>query len=320
MIPVALIAASLLPGSIPGRVVFAGEGAVLDAKVGTGLGAEARVVLDLSEAPSKDPLSAAGPPRARFEVRADAGDAREVVDAVLAAPCVVLAGGEALDWFHRLFPRGHASRLAAALREAHAGGATIVGAGASAPYLASWAMVAWSDLGKARRNPRHVREDVAVRGLGLVEGFLVESAARPRGDPARALRAAFDGFLDTLVDLEGAAVLVADPEQRSAEILGAGSVLFFDLHTARRRREGATEGRLSILAPGDRWTRRSGPECVGSEVAADVPSGPELDRLRAAFERASGRFEVHADERTRARDGTACADLEFDVSWDPSGS
>ena len=304
----------------PGLVVFAGEGAALDGKTCARLGAEARVVLDASgDGASKDPLSAAGPPRARFEVGVDGG-ARDVVDTVLAAPCVVLAGGEALDWYHRLFPRGHPSRLAAALREAHAGGATVVGTGISAPYLASWAMVPWSDLGKERRNPRRVRDDVAVRGLGLVEGFVAESSARPRGDPALALRAASDGFFDTVIDLEGAAVLVADPKERSAEIFGTGSVLVFDLRTARRGRDSVTGGRLSILAAGDRWTRRGGSECLGSSLATDVPAGLPIDRVRAAFQRAGARFELRADARTNARDGRACADLAFDVSWDPSGS
>ncbi len=315
-----LIAQTLLPISIRGRVVLAGHGAGLDATTCAALGAEARVVLAAAaDAPSNDPLSAAGPPRARFEVRADA-DPREVVDAVLAAPCVVLDGGEALDWYHRLFPRGHPSRLAAALREAHAGGATIVGAGASAPYLAAWAMVPWADLGKERRNPRRIRDDVAVRGLGLVEGFLAESSSRPRGDPARALRAAFDGFMDTVIELDGASVLVLDPHERSAEVLGAGSVLVLELRGARRVRESLTDGRLSILAAGDRWTRRSGSECAGSAPAITIPAGPPLERVRAAFERSGARFEVHADERTRARDGAACADLAFDVAWDPSGS
>jgi hypothetical protein len=235
---------------------------------------------------------------------------------VLGAPCVVLAGGEALDWWHRLFPRGHPSRLAAALREAHAGGATVVGAGASAPYLASWAMVPWSDLGKTRRNPRRIRDDVAVRGLGLVEGFLLDTGARPRGDPARALRAAYDGFFTEVLYLEGPAILVADPRSRSAEVAGAGSALVFDLSTARRLRSAWSGGRLSRLAAGDGWSLRRGPALAGSPTTADISLGD----LPAAFARASVRFETSADERTRASGHASFADLAFDLSWDPSGS
>jgi hypothetical protein len=310
---------------LPGRVVFAGKGAAIDAATCAELGAPGRIVLDASDGgDADDPLTASGPPRARFGIAAD-GAPHEVADAVLAAPCVVLCGGEALDWYHRLFPRGHASRLVSALREAHAGGATIVGAGASAPYLASFAMVPWADLGKTHRNPRRERDDLAVRGLGLVEGFLVDTSARPRGDPARALRAAFDGFLETAFYLEDAAVLVADPHERSAE-LRAGSVLVFDLRSARRGRESLGEGRLSILGAGDRWSRRGGSTCAGSAEVSAVPAGLPLDAIRAAFTRASARLELSADVRTRARapeagtDHGACADLRFDLSWDPSGS
>lgn len=312
--------ASLGQEALPGRVVFAGAGAALDASLCADLAPSGRVVLDLSaDGRAEDPMEAGGPPLARFAV-GGRDDSRDVADAVLGAPCVVLAGGGAIDWYHRLFPRGHPSRLAAAIREAHAGGATVVGAGASAPYLASFAMVAWSDLGKTRRNPRRVRDDVAVQGLGLVEGFLLDSAARPRGDPARALRAAFDGFLDTVLFLDGPIVFVADSKARSGRFLGKGWVLLVDLKTARRNRGSLASVRLSVLAAGDAWSDRGGPICAGSTAATTVPVNARFDAIRSALARDAVRVEVFADERTRVRAPEACAELGFDLAWDRNGS
>jgi hypothetical protein len=123
-----------------------------------------------------------------------------------------------------------------------------------------------------------------------------------------------------VIYLEGATVLVADSKEHSAELRGSGSVLVFDLRSARRTRDDWSGGRFSVLGPGDRWSRRMGAECTGSSAVAAVPPDLPLDALRASFARAPARFEVFADERTRTRDGAACADLRFDVSWDPGGS
>ena len=319
-----MIAALLLAiAPAPGRVVLAGEGAALDAALCAELSASGRIVLDAtwpgSPVAALDPMEAAGPACARYAIGGDAGNG-VIVDEVRAASCIVLAGGDAVDWYHRFFPQGHPSRLVAALREAHASGATIAGAGASAPWLASWAMAEWSDLGKTRRNPRRVRDDVAVRALGVAEGFLVDSSACLSGGPARVLRAAFDGFVETVLYLDGAAVVLVDPTSRSARILGTGSVLLFDFSTARRGRDTWNGGRLSILGAGDGWSSRGGPELAESALPAGSIDDPRLDALLEALAAASASCEIFVDERTRTRASAAFVDVGFDLAWPRNGS
>jgi hypothetical protein len=315
----------------PGLVVLVGKGAVLDAATYAELSADRRVLL-CTGAPAEaiDPLAKAGPPEIRFDIDLAtpyAGDEREPAERTRSAGCIVLSGGDALDWYKLLTPGGSTTRLSQAIREAHAAGASVVGTGAAAPYLAKWTMVERAALAKPQRNPRRERDDVAVEGLGLIEDLLVDSTACRRGDPARALRAAFDGHLGTLVFLDGLATWIGDPRDHSARIRGPGTVFAFDLVAARRQRDAWREGRLSMLTDGDTWSAREGAACAESTRAGD-PTPPDLvaidsavGTLRKSLERVSARLSIRSDERTRVRPApvgsraSACA-LTFDLEWD----
>ncbi|MFN0009989.1 MAG: hypothetical protein ACKVXR_19010, partial [Planctomycetota bacterium] len=249
----------------PGVVVLAGAGAAIDEKSCAELGGRDRLLLAVGD-PSGvvDPLAAAGAPKARVDLdarRPFAGDDRETAERIRSAPCIVLAGGGALDWFELVTPGGGTSRLSDSIRAAHRDGATIVGCGAAAPYLAKWFMVERSALPDPERNPRRHREDAAVEGLGLVRGLLVDTSAREQGDPGGMLRIAFDGHLERALYLEGPTIWIDDPDDRSARVAGSGRSILFDLGAARRQRGTWRGARLSLLRDGDRWSERGNVEC-----------------------------------------------------------
>jgi hypothetical protein len=311
---------------VPGLVALVGEGGRLDVSTCAELSAGRRVLLcagDPGKAP--DPLAAAGSPAWTIALDPSvphAGDEREPAERARSAGCIVLTGGSTLDWFKLLEPNGSRSNLSHAIREAHAAGATVVGAGSAAPYLAEWAMIDRSTIDKPQRNPRRERADVAVEGLGLLRGMLVDSSACPRGDPARVLRAAFDGHLGTVLFLDGPATWIGDPKQHAARVCGTGTLMLFDLSSARWQRETWREGRFSILSDGDRWTARDGAVCA-EPFRAD--GGGEVDpavlELQRALARISARLSVRIDERTRVRAATGgrgggVCELVFDLEWE----
>jgi hypothetical protein len=310
--------AAAIPQKTEGLVVLVGEGAVLDAKAGAEIAGERRVMLCVG-AEAIDPWSPAAPRPARIVLDPSApfaGDAREPAELARTATCVVLSGGGYMDWYHLLSPGGATTRLSEALREAHAAGVAVVGVGAAAPFLAQWAMVDRAALGKPQRNPRREREDVAVAGLGLLEDLLVDTSARPRGDPARTLRAAFDGSVGTVLYLDGPAIWIGDPREHSARVLGKGTAFVFDFSTARRQRETWREARLSMLGEGDAWTQRRGCACAEPTIAGDSsPADPRAEKLRASVERMSAKLSIRADERSRVSKTSACG-LCFDLEWD----
>jgi cyanophycinase-like exopeptidase len=312
----ALVAA--IPQKAPGLVVLVGEGAVLEGKAGAELAGERRVMLCVG-ADAFDPWSTAAsrPVRIVLDPAAPfAGDAREPAELARTATCVVLSGGGYMDWYHLLTPGGSTTRLSEAIREAHSAGVTVVGVGAAAPFLAQWAMVDRAALEKPLRNPRREREDVAVAGLGLLEDLLVDGSARPRGDPGRTLRSAFDGSIGTVLFLDGPATWIGDPREHSARILGKGTAFVFDFSTARRQRETWREGRLSMLTERDAWTRRRGCECAEPTTAGDLSAAdPRAAKLRTSLERMSARLSIRADERTRVSKTSACG-LCFDLEWE----
>jgi hypothetical protein len=312
----ALVAA--IPQKTQGLVVLVGEGAVLEGKAGAELAGERRVMLCVG-ADAFDPwsTSASRPARIVLDPAAPfAGDAREPAELARTATCVVLSGGGYMDWYRLLTPGSSTTRLSEAIREAHSAGVTVVGVGAAAPFLAQWAMVDRAALEKPLRNPRRVREDVAVAGLGLLEDLLVDSSARARGDPGRTLRSAFDGSIGTVLFLDGPATWIGDPREHSARVLGQGTAFVFDFSSARRQRETWREGRLSLLSEGDAWTRRRGCECAEPTTAGDLTAtDPRAAKLRASLERMSARLSLRADERTRVSKTSACG-LCFDLEWE----
>jgi hypothetical protein len=302
----------------PGVVVLAGEGATVDAATCAELGGARRVLLAPGNAAEAfDPLSASPAPAVRLGLDPAAfrpGDAREPAELARSSACVVLSGGAYMDWYRILTPGGSTTRLSDAIREAHSAGVTVVGAGAAAPFLAQWSMVDRASLGKRPRNPRRVREDVAAAGLGLVENLLVDTSARPRGDPARMLRAAFDGSVDLALFLDGPAVWIARPRARVADVRGTGTAFVFDLAAARRLRGAWREGRLSMLSEGGAWTARRRCEC--GEPTEDLHAeDTRSERLRSSLERASARLSITTDERTHVSKAGAC-ELLFDLEWD----
>lgn len=305
----------------PGSVVLVGSGASIDAATCAQLGAGDRLMLCAGDPLIVvDPLAAAGAPKGRIDLdaaRLYVGDDRETAERIRAARCIVLAGGGALDWFQLVTPGGTTTRLSDSIRAAHRDGATIVGCGAAAPYLAKWYMVERSAIPDPERNPRRHRTAAAIEGLGLVREILVDTSAREGGDPGRMLRAAFDGHLERAIYLDGPTVWIDDPGRDSALVAGSGRTILFDLGAARRQRGTWQGARLSLLRDGDRWSERGGVECGESGARIPLDSDPSLDLLRRSLKGASGKLTLTADERT----GTsgACR-IAFDLEWEPSGS
>jgi len=309
------------PVHTPGLVVLVGTGASIDAATCAELGAADRLVLAAGDpAAVVDPLEAGG--KAKFRVDLDAarpfvGDDRETAERIRSARCIVLSGGGYLDWLHLVTPGGTSTRLSDSIRAAHRGGATVVGVGAAAPFLAKWAMIERSAIPEPDRNPRRHRESVAVEGLGLVPELLVDTSARERGDPGRMLRAAFDGHLDRAIFLDGPTVWIDDPGRNAALLAGTGRTVFFDLGAARRQRGAWRAGRISLLGNGDRWSAKEGVDCAEGGASVRLDADPSLDRLRRSVEAAAGKIALSADERTGA--SGACR-IAFDLEWEPSGS
>jgi len=304
-----------------GLVVLVGEGATIDAATCAEIGADHRLLLCAGD-PAKvvDPLVAGGPPEGRVDLdasREHVGDDRETTERIRSARCIVLAGGEYLDWLHLVTPGGTTTRLSDSIRAAHRGGASVVGVGAAAPFLAKWAMVERSAIPGPERNPRRHREDVAVEGLGLVPEILFDTSARKRGDPGRMLRSACDGRFMRAVYLDGPAIWIDDPARRSARVAGSGRAILFDLGAARRLRATWQAARLSLLVSGDRWSQHEGVACAEGERDVRLDSDPSLDLLRRSLARASGRLTLRADDRNGP--GGSCW-IAFDLEWEPSGS
>jgi len=305
----------------PGLVVFVGKGATIDAATAAELGGENRVLLAAGDpAQAVDPLESAGAPAARVVLdaaRPYVGDDRETAERIRGSRCIVIAGGDYFDWFGVATPGGTTTRLSDSIRAAHRGGATVVGAGSAAPYLAKWAMVERSALAKPERNPRRRRADVAIEGLGLLPDLLVDTSACERGSPARLLRAAFDGHLDRALYLDGPVVWIADPSRKTARVMGAGTALDFHLAAARRQRGTWQGARLALLRAGDLWSEREGPRRADGAAAVRLDADPSLDLVRRSLEGAKARIVLRADERTAA-DGAS--GIAFDLEWEPSGS
>ena len=308
----AALALAVLAGT-PGRVVLAGDGVAFDAATCDDLGARERVLLLVGDAgPAKVAFAAAGAATRSFALdpeRPFPGDDREAAEVVRAARCVVLSGGRYLDWYRLVTPGGATTRLAAAVRAAHEGGATIVGLGAAAPFLAEWTMVERAATGKPVRNPRRPHEDVAVRGLGLLPGLLADSSAAERGSPARLLRATFDGGLDRALFVGGGTAWIADPARETARVVGAGRTLLFDVTRARRSRGTWRDARVAALAEGARWSRREGVACAGDPGT--------LEDLRNALEAAGATLTLHQPPPGPV--GAVC-ETAFDLAWEPAGS
>jgi len=305
----------------PGTVVLVGADTRVEKKLCTELGGRDRLLLVAGDPSSVvDPLAAAGTPKGRVELDAKkpfVGDDRETAERIRSARCIVLAGGGSLDWFHLVTPGGTTTRLSDSIRAAHRDGATIVGCGAAAPYLAKWVVVERSALPDPERNPRRHRTDAAIEGLGLVPGLLVDTSARERGSPAGLLRIAFDGHLDRALYLEGPTVWIDDPGRDSARVAGPGRTLLFDFASARRNRGTWQGARLSLLRDGDRWSERGGVECGESGAHIRLDSDASLELLRRSLEGASGKITLTTDERTSP--SGACR-ISFDLEWEPSGS
>lgn len=305
----------------PGLVVLVGSGASIDAATCAQLGAGDRLLLCAGDpARIADPLAAAGAPKGRVDLdttRLFVGDDRETAERIRAARCIVLAGGGALDWFQLVTPGGSTTRLSDSIRAAHRDGATIVGCGAAAPYLAKWFVVERSAIPDPERNPRRHRTVAAIEGLGLVREILAESSERERGDPAGILRVAFDGHIERALYLEGPTIWIDDPGRDSARVAGAGRSILFDLGAARRNRGTWQGARLSLLRDGDRWSERGGVECGESGAKVLLDSDPYFDLLRRSLEAVSGKLTLTADERTSP--SGACR-IAVDLEWEPSGS
>ena len=300
----------------PGRVVLVGADASIDAATAAELGGQERLLLAPGDpAQAVDPLAAAGGTARRIGIdgtKRFVGDERPTAEVIRSARCIVLSGGGYLDWFRLVTPGGTTTRLSDSIRAAHRGGATVVGVGAAAPYLAQWAMIERSAIDHPERNPRRHREEIAIEGLGLVRDLLVDTSARERGDPGRMLRAAFDGHVEAALYLDGPTVWIDDPAHASARVAGPGRTIFFDLDAARRLRGTWRDGRIAVLEDGDRWSRHGGIECAAGRARDEA--GPAIEGLLRSIEAAGGKLAIGG------RDRDVPCRLAFDLEWEPSGS
>lgn len=346
-----------------GVVALVAEGYVFDAAARVrlfGLDAAAperggvRVVFQLDDTERVDPLQGSAltlervliDPKARF-----AGDTPAARIAIERAAVIELVGGTWSEWWFTLSPLNRSSHLATLLREAHRRGTPIVGSGAAAGHLARYSIDARAAVRPISRNAHPDDPDLALAGLGLVDGAF--DAQEPSGGSLQRLaRAALRTDLGPAVFVAGRGAWIVDARAGEAFLVGeaTASALVLDLGgpaQSRRLRESVREARLSLVRAGARWdlerrtlvdSRRalandvgervdevSTPRAVADALAAgaivDEIDGlaRSLDKRKSVALRSTGRELVLAiDERTRlwGDPASTIALVRCDILWE----
>ncbi len=272
------------------------------------------------------------------------GDTPAAPPEIERAAAIELVGGTWSQWWLTLSPQNRSSQLATLLREAHRRGTPIIGSGAAAGHLARYSLDARASIRPISRNAHPDDPDLALAGLGLVDGAF-DSQAPSGGSLQRLARAALRTDLGPAVFLAGRGAWIVDARAGEAFLVGDGAgdataaALVLDLGgpaASRRLRESVREARLSLVRPGVRWslerraptgTTRSlpsgaDPSATASNPARAVPDALGTDAVVEALDHlARSRFKPPPlDLRSPGRELVLTADERTCLAGDPARS
>ncbi|MDZ4775017.1 MAG: hypothetical protein SGI72_18000 [Planctomycetota bacterium] len=181
------------------------------------------------------------------------GDDPTFAPRIAAAQCIVLEGGNWLDWWFALRPYGKQSELCRALVRAHARGIHLVGIGPAGAHLAGRSLLSRATLHRPNRDPHARSIDVLLGGIGVSSDLCIDFATDGRVDPERMLEALFDRDLERGVWLAGPCAWIEDANTQTASTVGpSGAAFVFDARSSRRSREQIEDVALTRLVDGSR--------------------------------------------------------------------
>ncbi len=255
-----------------GTLVLCGEAFELPAALSRELAGNAPHALLATKGDVLDPLCGGDSPARRADLAGDPGSAREAraLAALEGTRTIVVEAATWLECWQLFKPEFKDSRLELELRHAWQNGCTVIACGAAASYLASWSIVPREEIHRAVRNPRHAEAQLIANGLGLFDGWAVDTAAQEPSGAARLLGASRRFGNARALYLAGPVAWIVREDGRAVELAGSGLAAVFDLSHARRSREDLREGRLVLLGAGERL--RIGREL---ELASADPRAPE---------------------------------------------
>lgn len=181
------------------------------------------------------------------------GDDPTFAPRIAAAQCIVLEGGNWIDWWFALRPYGKQSELCRALVRAHENGTHLVGIGPAGAHLAGRSLLSRVTLHRPNRDPHGRSTDVLLGGIGVSSDLCVDFATDGRADPERLLEVLFDRDIERGVWLAGTCAWIEDANTGTASMVGSsGAAFVFDARPSRRSREQIEDVALARLLDGSR--------------------------------------------------------------------
>ncbi|MFT4537663.1 MAG: hypothetical protein ACI841_001192 [Planctomycetota bacterium] len=222
------------------------------------------------------------------------------------APILWLEGGQLLDWWSIMTSNGRSKRLARAIHTAWRRGATLMGRGGAAAWLAGGSRQSRADMTRTERNPRKLGlTEIEISGSTYVSIHLeidgqVTGCGRP-GSYRELLEAALTGPFDEAVLLRGNVAWAVLPGARQALVIGDGTVVVTTRDDARMGRDSIRRARLSLLHHGDVWDSYRGRPIHASErTKRATPTVLESDLGFASDAKLTDlNYRISTDERSR---------------------
>jgi cyanophycinase-like exopeptidase len=185
------------------------------------------------------------------------GDDPALCASVRAARRIDLDGASLLDWLSVLYPQRRECELARALREAHAGGALLVGRGVCAALLSAATVIDDpAEIGAVEHNPRDLGRARVAWTLGFQPWAVVDDVERGHGSFERLVDVMEDQRLRLGLFLGERAALIVDRAVDGFRGAGSGWSAVLDPRAARCAPGSMQGARLTLLGPGQVYSRR----------------------------------------------------------------
>ncbi|MFT7669791.1 MAG: hypothetical protein ACI8X5_002498 [Planctomycetota bacterium] len=211
---------------------------------------------------------------------------RALCKAILEADVLVLRGGTFIGWYKTVYPSGMKTHLASALREYLRSQRPLIAYGGATEFLSGGVALPVAELeaglDERKRNPHDKDEHKARVALPVGPNALFDSEDWEAGAPLRILRALWKTHADLGFLFVGPVALEFSRQTNTAQVLGGGQILIFDLRKARRGKGYADGVRAHLLAEGDGWN-------FGTHSATFV----DLTTRKESKTRHKDRAEVH---------------------------
>jgi hypothetical protein len=265
--------APVAPAAHQGTLVLCGERFELPEALAHELAGDApHLVLELDET-GLDPLARSASRALRPDLAGDWSAGREaaLLPELERSQAVVVTARTWIACWRHFKPEQKDSRLEVELRAAWRAGRPVVATGAAAAYCAGWSLVAREELQRTQRNPRQEDPNLAVSGLDLAPGWMVDTSTQEAPGALRLLRASQRTGNARALYLRGPVAWIVRGAAQ-AEVAGSGSVAVFDLAHARRSRADLEDGRLLLLGDGDRLRLGKELELVPARPAGEPPA------------------------------------------------